>query len=61
VNSGQGGDNTALLSILGKILAAIEAGNRKVVSQGRALTEGGPSIPTDYDDPAMQAMAKDMA
>lgn len=57
--SGNGkGDNTALLAMLGKILAAIEAGNRKAAS---AVTGGedAPSISMEYDDPAMQLMARD--
>lgn len=60
--SGNGkGDNTALLAILGKILAAIEAGNREMASAAAGGGDETPSIGMDYDDPAIQSMARDFA
>ena len=57
---GAGGDDRALLAILGKILAAIESGNRKA---GTSDNGGGepPYISMDYDDAAAQGMARDSA
>lgn len=55
---GEKEDNALLLAMLGKILAAIEAGNRKTSAGGG---DGTPSIGLDYDDPAMQGLARDMA
>lgn len=58
-NEGRG--DTALLAMLGKILAAIEAGNRKAGSMAAGGGDGAPSISMDYDDPAVRGMAQDMA
>jgi len=54
-------DNSALLVMLGKILAAIEAGNRKMAGAAADVRDGVPSIGMDYDEPSMQGMARDSA
>gem|GEM_PF-1703170 len=59
---GGGGDNSALLAMLGKILTAIEANGRRAAAMAKGSGgDGMPSISTEYDDPAAQGMAKDAA
>lgn len=52
-------DNGPILKILGEILAAIQAGNKKMGNSGN--NDGPPSISTEYDDPAAQGLAADTA
>lgn len=52
-------DNGPILKILGEILAAIQAGNKKMGNSG--TNDGPPSISTEYDDPAAQGLAADTA
>ena len=52
-------DNGPILKILGEILAAIQAGNKKMGNSGS--NDAPPSISTEYDDPAAQGLAADTA
>lgn len=58
---GNSNENGPLLKIMGQILAAIEAGNKKLGSLGKDSGDGPPSISTEYDNPAAQGMAMDSA
>ena len=60
LQGGASGDNRALLAMLGKILAAIESGNRKAGSMASGNGGGVPSISMDYDDPSVRGMALDL-